>query len=144
MLQQKGQKNCPMTAWQLLLIFIIVITSGKMALTFIKQGNVERFKRGWKARGSNPGKSRRYSLLQNRPDRPWDPHRLIFSGIRCSFLGTKRPRHEASHALLCTAEVSIEWNCTSLHHYAFAPWTEEILHFTQHTVTYMNQFQHEY
>jgi hypothetical protein len=95
----------------------------------------------WKARGSNPGKSKIYCLLQNRIDRSWDPHRLIFNGCRCSFLGTKRPMREASHSLLYTAEFSIEWNCTSLLLYAFVPWTEEVLHFTHHTVTYMNQFQ---
>jgi len=38
----------------------MAITSEKMELTFIKEGNVERFKRSWKARGSNPGKSKRY------------------------------------------------------------------------------------
>jgi len=43
------------------------------------------------------------------------------------FLGTKRPMREASYSLLCTAEVSTEWNCISLPLYAFVPWTEEIL-----------------
>jgi hypothetical protein len=38
--------------------FVVVITSGKMVLTFIVEGNLERFKRGRKARGSNPGNNK--------------------------------------------------------------------------------------
>jgi hypothetical protein len=42
------------------LTICIDIYYGKRALSFIKERNFERFKRGWKTRGSTPSKSKRH------------------------------------------------------------------------------------
>jgi hypothetical protein len=31
-------------------------------------------------------------IFRNRPDRPWDPPRLLYNGYQISFPGVKRPR----------------------------------------------------
>ena len=40
---------------------------------------------GWTVRGSNPGRGRIFSLLQNRPDRLWGTPRLLFHANRGYF-----------------------------------------------------------
>jgi hypothetical protein len=63
--QQKKSEKLANDGLTTCIIFIMVIKSGKMALTFIKEGNFESFKRGWKARGSIPGKNKRHYLKKS-------------------------------------------------------------------------------
>jgi hypothetical protein len=37
--------------------------------------------------GSNPGEG---EIFRTRPDRPWNPHSLLYNGYRVSFLGVKQ------------------------------------------------------
>ena len=48
---------------------------------------VARRLRGWKVRGSNPGRGVRFFLSRKRPNRLWGPPCLLFSGYRGYFAG---------------------------------------------------------
>ena len=51
--------------------------------------SVHRLVTGLTVRGSNPGGGQ---IFHTRPDRPWDPTSLLYSGDRVSFTGVKRLR----------------------------------------------------
>jgi hypothetical protein len=51
-------------------------------------------------RGSNLGRSRRFSLLKNRPDRLWGPPDFLLNNHWSSFPGMKQLRREGDHDLV--------------------------------------------
>lgn len=63
---------------------------------------------GWKARGSNPGVFKKFSLLQILLDEPWGPPNLMYSGYDVSFRGEKWQGHAADHPLSSNTEVESE------------------------------------
>jgi hypothetical protein len=64
-------------------------------------------------RGFNPGRGKRFSVLQNFPDQLWGPPKLQFNGYQGSFLGVKWPGCEVDHSPPSSAEVKNECNYTS-------------------------------
>lgn len=60
----------------------------------------------WTARGSNPGRCERLSLVQN----CLDPHIPLFNGFRYSFPGLERPGRGLDHSTPFSAEVKNEWS----------------------------------
>jgi hypothetical protein len=63
---------------------------------------------------TNSGMSKRFSLLQNRPEWFWDPHSLLFVGYRGSFPWIKRPGRPAiGHLQPPSAEAQYSWRYTS-------------------------------
>jgi hypothetical protein len=64
----------------------------------------------WTVRGSNPGGG---EIFRPPPDRPWDPHSLLYNGYRV-FPGDKvRPGRDADHSPPSSAEVLEEYSYTS-------------------------------
>ena len=63
---------------------------------------------GFESRGE-----RRFSLVQNLPDRLWSPVNPLFSGYRVSLPGIKRLRCEFDHLPPPSVEVKNEWSCAS-------------------------------
>jgi hypothetical protein len=63
-----------------------------------------RLATGWTVRGSNPGGG---EIFRTRPDRPWGPPSLLYSGYRV-FAGVKRPGRGADHPPPPSAEVENE------------------------------------
>jgi len=59
--------------------------------------------------------NKRFTSSLNRPDRPWCPPSLLFSGYRVSFPGIKRQGREVASSLLSGAKVTSErsYNITS-------------------------------
>jgi hypothetical protein len=49
--------------------------------------------------------SRWMRIFRTRPDRPWGPHSLLYSGYWVSFLEVKRPGRGANHPPTSSAEV---------------------------------------
>jgi len=47
---------------------------------------------GWTVRGSNPGGG---EIFLTFPDRPWEPHSLLYNGYRVFPWGKERPRPDA-------------------------------------------------
>ena len=47
---------------------------------------------GWTVRGSNPGEG---EIFRTCPDRPWDPHSLLYNGYRVFPRGKERPVRDA-------------------------------------------------
>jgi hypothetical protein len=60
---------------------------------------------GWTVRGSNPRRSNRFSLLQNRSDRLWVPPSLLCNGYRGYFLRVKLPEREVRRSSSSSAQV---------------------------------------
>jgi hypothetical protein len=55
-----------------------------------------------------------FSSSRNRPDRPWDPRRLLFSGYRQLFFpGIKWPGRESDQSFPWSSEDTSGWNYTS-------------------------------
>lgn len=72
-----------------------------------------RSQRAGMVRGSNPDKVKIFFSSSSRPDRLWDPLRLLFNGWRCSFPRVKRLGREADHSSPSSAEIKNLWSCTS-------------------------------
>jgi hypothetical protein len=51
---------------------------------------------GWKVRGSNPGKGKRFFSSEKRPNRLWDSSRVLLSGYGFSFPTVKRTEREVN------------------------------------------------
>jgi len=68
---------------------------------------------GWMVRGSNPSRSMKFSVLQDRPYRPWSSPSLLFNGNQRPFLGVSRPGPEFDHLSPPSAEAKNEWNYSS-------------------------------
>jgi hypothetical protein len=68
---------------------------------------------GWMVRSWNPSRSVKFSLLQDRPYRPWGPPRLLFNGNQRPSPGLGRRGPEFDHLSPSIAEVKIEWIYTS-------------------------------
>ena len=76
--------------------------------------SLQRIGTGWMVWCSNPGRDKRLSLLQNRPDRLWGSPSLLLNGYRGSYHGPKQPGREVDHfnlvqKLLCFPYMS-SWN----------------------------------
>ena len=56
--------------------------------------SVQRLVTGCTVRGSNPGGGQ---IIRTRPDRPWGPPSLLYSGYRVTFPGVKRPGRGIDH-----------------------------------------------
>ena len=68
-----------------------------------RASQVQRLRKGWTERVSNPGGDERYSLLNIRPDSHWGSPSLLYYGYPGSFLGVQRPeRVVTTHPLLVT------------------------------------------
>jgi hypothetical protein len=57
---------------------------------------------GRTVRGSNSGGG---EIFSTRPDRPWGPHSLLYTGYRVSFPGVKRPGRGVDHPPSSSARV---------------------------------------
>jgi hypothetical protein len=66
----------------------------------------------WAARGSNPARGHRFSLLQNRPGRLWGPASPLSSSYRVPSPELKLPGSEIDQSPPSIAEVN-EWSYTS-------------------------------
>jgi hypothetical protein len=53
---------------------------------------------GWTSRCSNPGRVSRFSSSSTRPDQPWGPPGILFSGYRGSLPEVERPAREFGHS----------------------------------------------
>ena len=61
----------------------------------------------------NPGRGKRFSLLQKHPDRLWGPSSLLCNGYRGSSQGIKQPGREFDNSPPSSDEVKNEWSYTS-------------------------------
>jgi len=76
----------------------------------------------WAERGLNPGKDKRFFSSTKRPDRLWDPPRLLFNGHRGSFPGKPQPERQINHSPPSRGEVKNDWRYTFTLPYAFKAW----------------------
>ena len=64
--------------------------------------SVWRLDVGWTVRGSNPGGG---DIFRTHPDRPWDPHSLLYNVYLFTFPGLKRPWSGVNHPTSSSANV---------------------------------------
>jgi hypothetical protein len=65
---------------------------------------------GWTIWGSNPGGCEIFRIC---PDRPWEPHRLLYNGYRIFPGGKERPGRDADPSSPSSAVVMKEYSYTS-------------------------------
>jgi hypothetical protein len=74
--------------------------------------SVQRLDTGWMVRESNPGGD---EIFRTRPDRPWGPTSLLYSGYWVSFSGIKRLERGVDHLPPSSAEIKER---VGLYHYS--------------------------
>ena len=78
---------------------------------------------GWTVRGSNPITGKRFSLLENRPDRFWAHPASYSLGTGVSFPEVECLGRKIDNSAIYSVEIQDEWSCNSSPFYAFMTWT---------------------
>jgi hypothetical protein len=60
----------------------------------------------------NPGRGKKFSLLQERLDWLWEPPSLLCNGYRRSFSKVKRPGREVEYSPPSRTQIRTEWSYT--------------------------------
>jgi len=65
---------------------------------------------GWMDRGSNPSRG---EIFRTRPDQPWEPSILLYTGYRFYFTEVKRPERGVYHPPHLAPRLKKEYSYTS-------------------------------
>ena len=87
-------------------VFILLLPPFILSYNFYLIGRASSVGIATRYRMDGPGiESRWGEIFRARPDRPWGPSSLLYSGYRVSFPGVKRPGRGVDHPLPFSAEV---------------------------------------
>ena len=100
------------------------------------------FATNWTVRSSNPGRYGRFFSFPKRPDRPWSPPDLLFSGVPEFFPEIQQPRRQVNHPLPSSTEVKSECSYTSTPHLCLHGMDRKNLRFTNNAMQKL--FFHEH